>query len=1025
MKKTPQDGSAEDVTLTGVPVIGGRTVTLTLAASVELGYAVTVRYDKPDPGSDNKLVDVIGNEVDDFEQTIEQVPNVPAQGRPEISGTSEVGQTLTATLGTVTDTDGVPDAADLAWQWVRVDGETETAIDDATGTSYTLTAEDAYKQVRVRVSFTDASGSPETRPSAPTVAIIGACDEPSLGDRSLVWRGELTAADLGGNTNFGYRQASHGVAGTLAGDGNMFSLTRRYTIVNLLDRAPSFDDLHFSLPHNTSLGRRERMALQLHVCERMFAFSAAREAGVNYGGLNTETYVWSAPRIRWRSGLTRTLRLSLPANTEATGAPAIVPPIAFRVPATLSVDLSGIDDADGGGFAERTTYNWQRVDAAHGTVVADGIGTGPTYTLTSGDVGSRIRVEVRFTDAVGNSEGPLASEAVPAAGTVTAAAPCIAPTYVGGAQQIGAARTLTVGLETLSGTHWYGFSADAGGLGGAGFAVGSNAYEIRHARVSASGTFSVKLDRNLTAADRSSLGLHVCGTAFTFASAAGPGGDHVYTWSASGLDWSGHSERTLYLSRDAAAPHVVSIERQDPASSPTNADTLTWRVSFSEAVTGVDAADFEVSGTDAALSVDAVPDSPAAWDVTASGGDLADLDATVALAFASSQAITDSFGNGLANTVPTNTIENSYAVDNTAPSLVDPGGATVHGTRLVLTFDEDLVDTASLTNARFTATKAPPGGSAEDVALTGTPAISGRDGDSDPRRRAGRHRQGDGELSQARLGHRQPAGRQGRQRGRRPGDLHGRRRRRAAQPRRTGGRYAGAAGLGGAGGRRRRVHHGLPVPPRGEEHGAGHHWVDRGAPFRKHHGADRRTRQRHGPRLRGAGGQPHGRRCGGPGDGDAGSALSCAAPDLGTRREVWSGTLTVGLERFFLPSGGLLDAGYANQAISGSGSLGALSDRNLSIGATDYTISEIVAALGPDGNRRNTAMRIGSRAFTVAVKAALRFHSCDETANLADATSHDSPNLVLYQWDTGSLDWSLYRTLELAFSLPANNDASG
>ena len=1024
VKKTPQGGSAEDVTLTGAPVIGGRTVTLTLAASVELGYAVTVRYDKPDTGSDNKLVDVIGNEVDDFEQTIEQVPNVPAQGRPEISGTSEVGQTLTATLGTVTDTDGVPDAADLAWQWVRVDGETETAIDDATGTSYTLTAEDAYKQVRVRVSFTDASGSPETRPSAPTVAIIGACDEPSLGDRSLVWRGELTAANLGGNTHFGYRQASHGVAGTLAGDGNMFSLTRKYTIVNLLDRPPSLDDLHFSLPHNTSLGRRERMALQLHVCERMFAFSAARETGFNYGGLNTETYVWSAPRMRWRSGLTRTLRLSLPANTEATGAPAIVPPIAFRVPATLSVDLSGIDDADGGGFAERTTYNWQRVDAAHGTVVADGIGTGPTYTLTSGDVGSRIRVEVRFTDAVGNSEGPLASEAVPAAGTVTAAAPCIAPTYVGGAEQIGAARTLTVGLETLSGTHWYGFSADAGGLGGAGFAVGSNAYEIRHARVSASGTLSVKLDRNLTAADRSSLGLHVCGTAFTFASAAGAGGDHVYTWSASGLDWSGHSERTLYLSRDAAAPHVVSIERQDPASSPTNADTLTWRVSFSEAVTGVDAADFEVSGTAAALSVDAVPDLPAAWDVTASGGDLADLDATVALAFASSHAITDSFGNGLANTVPTNTNESSYAVDNTAPSLVDPGGATVHGPRLVLTFDEDLVDTASLTNARFTATKAPPGGSAEDVALTGTPAISGRTvtltlGAAPAA------------TDRVTVSYRKPDSGTGNRLVDKAGNEVD-----ALETSTAGGADAPRSLAARVGDTRVRLVWEAPADDGGGSitgyqyrHAARSTVPDTtGWTAVPHSGsttvlidglANGTARAFEVRAVNRTGAGAVARATATP------AALSCAAPDLGTRREVWSGTLTVGLERFFLSSEGLLDAGYANQAVSGSGSLGALSDRNLSIGATDYTISEIVAALGPDGNRGNTAMRIGSRAFTDAVKVALRFHSCDETANLADATSHDFPNLVLYQWDTGSLDWSLYRTLELAFSLPANRDASG
>ena len=40
---------------------------------------------------------------------------------------------------------------------------------------------------------------------------------------------------------------------------------------------------------------------------------------------------------------------------------------------------------------------------------------------------------------------------------------------------------------------------------------------------------------------------------------------------------------------DSTAPTVASIVRQTPPSSPTNADTLVWRVTFSEAVSNVDA----------------------------------------------------------------------------------------------------------------------------------------------------------------------------------------------------------------------------------------------------------------------------------------------------------------------------------------------------------------------------------------------------------------------------------------------------
>ena len=74
---------------------------------------------------------------------------------------------------------------------------------------------------------------------------------------------------------------------------------------------------------------------------------------------------------------------------------------------------------------------------------------------------------------------------------------------------------------------------------------------------------------------------------------------------------------------DTTAPTVTSITRQDPTSSPTNSDTLTWRVTFSEAVESVDPADFVITGTTATLTVTAVTNS--VYDVTASGGDLDSL----------------------------------------------------------------------------------------------------------------------------------------------------------------------------------------------------------------------------------------------------------------------------------------------------------------------------------------------------------------------------------------------------------------
>ena len=121
---------------------------------------------------------------------------------------------------------------------------------------------------------------------------------------------------------------------------------------------------------------------------------------------------------------------------------------------------------------------------------------------------------------------------------------------------------------------------------------------------------------------------------------------------------------------DSTAPRVSSIIRQSPSTSPTSADSLTWRATFNEAVQNVDAADFQVSGTTATHSVSEV--SGTVYDVTASGGDLAGLTATVTLAFASGQDIEDANTNRLTNTAPTDTNHNTFEVENTAaaPSLV-------------------------------------------------------------------------------------------------------------------------------------------------------------------------------------------------------------------------------------------------------------------------------------------------------------------------------------------------------------------
>ena len=151
-------------------------------------------------------------------------------------------------------------------------------------------------------------------------------------------------------------------------------------------------------------------------------------------------------------------------------------------------------------------------------------------------------------------------------------------------------------------------------------------------------------------------------------------------WSNSGLTWTTGDTIAIKLIQSEVTdpPTVTSITRQTPAASSTNADSLTWRVVFSQSVTNVDSADFVVDGTTATLSVAEVTGQTGAWDVTASGGDLAGLNGTVTLSFAPDQNIVGSLF-ALSNTTPAGSSENSYELDNTAPtvSYTPPGSMTV------------------------------------------------------------------------------------------------------------------------------------------------------------------------------------------------------------------------------------------------------------------------------------------------------------------------------------------------------------
>ena len=96
--------------------------------------------------------------------------NTPATGAPTISGTTTVGQTLTAATSGIADTDGLTNVS-YSYQWIRVDSGTETDISGATSSTYTLVNADVGKTIKVKVTFDDDAGNSESLTSAATAAV--------------------------------------------------------------------------------------------------------------------------------------------------------------------------------------------------------------------------------------------------------------------------------------------------------------------------------------------------------------------------------------------------------------------------------------------------------------------------------------------------------------------------------------------------------------------------------------------------------------------------------------------------------------------------------------------------------------------------------------------------------------------------------------------------------------------------------------------------------------------------------------
>ena len=345
-----------------------------------------------------------------------QSANSSATGAPAITGTPQVGQTLTAGLGTIADTDGLPATFPdgYAFQWIRVDGSDETNIPGATQSTYMPVAADVGKTLKVRVSFEDDAGFDEARTSTATAAVTaapGTCPEPTFETRRLIWSAELTPEQTEQVETWGYHILNPPSKGSLSPSAFSIGPTS-FTFWTLAAET----DTQLLIVLNPALNTEQKNALRLHVCDVTFDFDTATTDPEQ-----DSFYAISASDVNWSDGAVRNVHLSLPANNAVAGDAPTISGTAM-VGQELTVDASGITDADG--LPPSFTYQWVREneDGTGRETIAGA--TGDNYTLVPADAGKKVLVEVAFTDLLGGMES-VESNPFPASGTVAVSLPAV------------------------------------------------------------------------------------------------------------------------------------------------------------------------------------------------------------------------------------------------------------------------------------------------------------------------------------------------------------------------------------------------------------------------------------------------------------------------------------------------------------------------------------------------------------------------------------------------------------------------
>ena len=386
--------------------IGAMAGAYTLVAD-DLGKTIKVRVSFTDDASNAETLTSAATAA------VAAAPNTAATGAPTITGTAQVGQTLTATVGTIADANGLPDPfladANTSFQWVRVDLGTETNIASATASTYTLVREDWAASVRVKVAFQDAQGNSEGPLTSSSVIIVKPANTAATGKPGIT----------------GTAQVGQTLTATVGTSADVDGLPNPF----LTDVNTSFQWI--------------RVATDNTETNIASATASTYTLVTDDAGTTIKVKVGFADNYDYDEMLTSdaTAAVSAAANTPATGAPTITG--TAQVGQTLTAGTTAIMDAEGL-TTPSYTYQWIRV-ATDNSETNIASATASTYTLVDADLGTTVKVKVSFTDDASNAETLTSNVSVIIARPANTAA--TGKPGITGTAQVGQTLTATVGTS--------------------------------------------------------------------------------------------------------------------------------------------------------------------------------------------------------------------------------------------------------------------------------------------------------------------------------------------------------------------------------------------------------------------------------------------------------------------------------------------------------------------------------------------------------------------------------------------------